>query len=119
MLEQADVIVDGLLGTGIQSDVRSPFSELINAANNSQAPIVAIDLPSGIHADTGAVQGIAIKALFTVTFVGIKQGLVTGQGRAHAGELEFADLAFKMHFCLTTPTAELSYKANNQLTTSA
>lgn len=100
VLEQADVIVDGLLGTGIQSDVRSPFSELINAANNSRAPIIAIDLPSGIHADTGAVQGIAIKATVTVTFVGIKQGLVTGQGRAHAGQCEFADLGIADAFAL-------------------
>ena len=108
VIEQADIIIDGLLGTGIQSKVREPFSTLIKAANKSQVPIVAIDLPSGIHADTGVVQGVAIKAALTVTFVGIKQGLVTGQGRAHAGNLEFADLGIEDAFLkLTSPAAEL------------
>ena len=107
-IEQADIIIDGLLGTGIQSKVREPFSTLIKAANESQVPIVAIDLPSGIHADTGVVQGVAIKAALTVTFVGIKQGLVTGQGRAHAGTLEFNDLGIEDAFLKqTSPTAEL------------
>lgn len=107
-IEQADIIIDGLLGTGIQSKVREPFSTLIKAANESQVPIVAIDLPSGIHADTGVVQGVAIKAALTVTFVGIKQGLVTGQGRAHAGTLEFNDLGIEDAFLKqTSPIAEL------------
>jgi len=107
-IERADIIIDGLLGTGIQSKVREPFSTLIKTANESQVPIVAIDLPSGIHADTGVVQGVAIKAVLTVTFVGIKQGLVTGQGRAQAGILEFNDLGIEDAFLKqTSPTAEL------------
>ncbi|MGJ8485290.1 NAD(P)H-hydrate dehydratase [Pseudoalteromonas sp. SYSU M81236] len=116
-IKTADIIIDGLLGTGIQSEVREPFAQLIKAANESQVPVVAIDLPSGINADTGVVQGVAIKAALTVTFVGIKQGLVTGQGRAHTGELEFADLAIQDAFLqLTTPTAELiNYKALSRL----
>ena len=81
---------------------------MIKTANESQVPIVAIDLPSGIHADTGVVQGVAIKAVLTVTFVGIKQGLVTGQGRAQAGILEFNDLGIEDAFLKqTSPTAEL------------
>ena len=117
LIKTADIIIDGLLGTGIQSEVREPFAQLIKAANESQVPVVAIDLPSGINADTGVVQGVAIKAALTVTFVGIKQGLVTGQGRAHTGELEFADLAIQDAFLqLTTPTAELiNYKALSRL----
>lgn len=116
-IEQADIIIDGLLGTGIQSKVREPYSTLIKAANESQVPIVAIDLPSGIHADTGVVQGVAIKAALTVTFVGIKQGLVTGQGRAHAGTLEFNDLGIEDAFLKqTSPTAELiNYQSQARL----
>ena len=107
-IEQADLIIDGLLGTGIQSKVREPFSQLIKTANESQVPIVAIDLPSGIHADTGVVQGVAIKAALTVTFVGIKQGLVTGQGRAQAGILEFNDLGIEDAFLKQTlPTTKI------------
>ncbi len=107
-IERADIIIDGLLGTGMQSEVREPFSELIKAANESQVPTVAIDLPSGIHADTGIVQGVAIKAALTVTFVGIKQGLVTGQGRSYAGVLELADLGIADAFLKrTTPSAAL------------
>ena len=115
--DQANVIVDGLLGTGIQNEVRTPFSQLIQLANSSSAPIIAIDLPSGIHADTGSVLGVAIKALVTVTFVGIKQGLVTGQGRAQAGMCEFTDLGIGEAFLkLTEPTAALiSYQTVDAL----
>ncbi|TMN70356.1 bifunctional ADP-dependent NAD(P)H-hydrate dehydratase/NAD(P)H-hydrate epimerase [Pseudoalteromonas sp. S1727] len=117
IIDNADVIIDGLLGTGINSDVRAPFVELIEAANNSAAPIVAIDLPSGINADTGAVLGVAIEADVTVTFVGIKQGLVTGAGRACAGIGEFDDLSISDAFTqLATPTAKLiSYQTSQGL----
>lgn len=117
IINNADIIIDGLLGTGINSDVRAPFIELIEAANNSAAPIVAIDLPSGINADTGAVQGVAIQADITVTFVGIKQGLVTGAGRACAGICEFDDLSVTDVFMqLATPTAKLiSYQTSQGL----
>ncbi|TGE83028.1 bifunctional ADP-dependent NAD(P)H-hydrate dehydratase/NAD(P)H-hydrate epimerase [Pseudoalteromonas sp. KS88] len=107
-IKTADIIIDGLLGTGLKSEVREPFTKLIKTANNSPAPIVAIDLPSGINADTGIVQGVAIQAEFSVTFVGIKQGLVTGEGRAHTGKCEFADLGVGQAFIqLATPSAEL------------
>ncbi|MGO2372468.1 NAD(P)H-hydrate dehydratase [Pseudoalteromonas sp. KG3] len=117
IINNADIIIDGLLGTGINSDVRAPFVELIEAANISAAPIVAIDLPSGINADTGAVQGVAIEADVTVTFVGIKQGLVTGAGRACAGIGELDDLSISDAFTqLATPTAKLiSYQTSQGL----
>lgn len=87
-----DVIVDGLLGTGIKGDVRPYFAHLIERLNQAQAPIVAIDTPSGLNTDTGAVAGSAIVADYTVTFIGVKQGLVTGSARAHTGVLSFAGL---------------------------
>ncbi|MGS0536845.1 NAD(P)H-hydrate dehydratase [Pseudoalteromonas sp. SaAl2] len=107
-IKTADIVIDGLLGTGLKSEVREPFTKLIKTANDSPAPIIAIDLPSGIDADTGAVQGIAIKAKLSVTFVGVKQGLVTGEGRAYTGKCEFADLGVGQAFIqLATPSAEL------------
>lgn len=107
-IKTADIIIDGLLGTGLKSEVREPFIKLIQAANDSPAPIIAIDLPSGIDADTGVVQGIAIKAELSVTFVGIKQGLMTGEGRAYTGKCEFTDLGVSQAFIqLATSSAEL------------
>jgi NAD(P)H-hydrate epimerase len=87
-----DVIVDGLLGTGIKGEVRPYFAHLIERLNQAKAPIVAIDTPSGLNTDTGAVSGSAIVADYTVTFIGVKQGLVTGSARAHTGVLSFAGL---------------------------
>src|SRR5690606_235104 len=60
--------------------------------NACGAPVLAIDLPSGLNADTGAVMGAVVRAEVTVTFVGLKAGLFTGEGRAAAGEIVFSDL---------------------------
>lgn len=87
-----DLIIDGLLGTGISHEVRTPFDTIINAVNGSGVPVVSIDLPSGLDADTGAALGCAVAANATVTFVGSKAGLVTGQGKSHTGKLFFNDL---------------------------
>ncbi len=87
-----DVIVDGLLGTGIKGEVRPYLAHLIERLNQAKAPIVAIDTPSGLNTDTGSVAGTAIVADYTVTFIGVKQGLVTGRARAHTGILSFAGL---------------------------
>lgn len=87
------VIVDALLGTGIVDQVRDPYAEVISAVNASGLPVVAVDLPSGLHADTGVVLGDAIRADLTVTFITLKIGLLTGQGPDHAGDLHFAALA--------------------------
>jgi len=97
-LNHYDVIVDGLLGTGITGDVKAPYSDIIHRINNSMLPVIAIDVPSGLHADSGAVCGVAIQAQHTVTFVGIKAGLVTGQGKEYAGELHFESLGIGDEF---------------------
>ena len=86
------VLVDALLGTGAKGDVRPNYAMAIKAVNDSQLPVLAIDLPSGLSADTGAVLGSAIRADVTITFIGMKQGLVTGKGPALAGRLEFDGL---------------------------
>ena len=75
-------IVDALLGTGLTGTVRSPFADIIDCMNTSGKPILAIDLPSGMDADTGEPLGIAVKAQLTITFVAPK----TGFTNPHAGQ---------------------------------
>lgn len=87
------LIVDALLGTGFNGALRQPYADLITQINQSSLPIIAADLPSGLSADTGAVSEQAVEAHITVTFIGIKIGLFTGQGRAYAGDIVFDDLA--------------------------
>lgn len=91
-LGETEIIVDALLGTGLDREVTGAYREVIDAANASGAAVLAVDIPSGLHADTGAVMGAAAKADHTVTFIGLKQGLFTGQGREFCGTLHFDDL---------------------------
>ncbi|WP_277053727.1 NAD(P)H-hydrate dehydratase [Pseudoalteromonas marina] len=92
LLNRSDLIIDAMLGTGITSSVRDNFAKIINEINASNKPVLSIDVPSGISADTGQPLGIAIQASKTITFVGIKQGLTTAIGKQHCGELIFDDL---------------------------
>ncbi len=87
-----DVLVDGLLGTGLNAPLQDDWAHLVQAMNDHDAPILALDVPSGIHGDTGAVMGCAIKADVTVTFIGMKQGLVTGAAADLCGEIRCDDL---------------------------
>lgn len=92
-LNNFDVIVDALLGIGLSGNVRAPYHGMIEAINNSDKPVLAIDVPSGINANTGAVGGVAIQADVTVTMIAFKQGLFTGQAPAYCGELLVNDLS--------------------------
>lgn len=87
-----DVVVDALLGTGVAGAVRPEHAAAIECINTAGSPVVAVDLPSGISADTGAVLGKAVRAAVTVTFIGRKLGLFTGEGVDHAGEVVFDPL---------------------------
>lgn len=91
-LADADVIVDAILGTGLEREVTGVWWEAIKAINKQQAPVLAVDIPSGLNADSGTVMGIAVQADVTITFIALKQGLFTGQGPSHCGDIEFADL---------------------------
>jgi len=83
----ADAIVDGLLGTGFQGCLREPVEKLIHMINEAQKPVVAIDLPSGIEADTGAVTTVAVAASVTVSFGLPKLGLLFYPGAPYVGKL--------------------------------
>ena len=108
LLDECDAIVDALLGTGLTNNVHDKFAEMIKAVNQSAKPILSIDVPSGINADTGCPHGAAIMATKTVTLVGIKQGLTTATGKQYAGDLHFDDLGVGEQFMkLATPSAQI------------
>ncbi|MDX2348815.1 MAG: NAD(P)H-hydrate epimerase, partial [Porticoccus sp.] len=87
------VIVDALLGTGLNGQVREPYAQAIRLINHSGLPVVAVDIPSGLSSDTGAALEAAVEADVTVTFIGLKQGFLTGRGPALCGELVYNDLS--------------------------
>jgi len=87
-----DLIIDAILGTGLTGEVRSEAKTLINTLNQSNIPILSVDIPSGLSANTGRVLGSGIIAAHTLTFIGIKRGLVTGNSRDYTGQLHFAGL---------------------------
>ncbi|NDJ59185.1 bifunctional ADP-dependent NAD(P)H-hydrate dehydratase/NAD(P)H-hydrate epimerase [Enterobacteriaceae bacterium 4M9] len=82
-----DLIVDGLLGTGLKSAPRDAVAQLIEHANAHPAPVIALDVPSGLLAQTGATPGAVIHARHTVTFIALKPGLLTGKARDVVGQL--------------------------------
>jgi NAD(P)H-hydrate epimerase len=86
------IVLDALLGTGLSGDVREPYASAIGAINASGLPVAAVDIPSGLCADTGRVLGCAVCADLTVTFIGLKLGLFTGEAADGVGELVFNDL---------------------------
>ncbi len=87
-----DVLVDALLGTGLSGPLREAFEVAVQAINAAARPVLAIDIPTGVIAATGAVPGSCVRASVTVTFIGRKIGLHTGAGAAAAGRVVFADL---------------------------
>jgi len=86
---RADLIVDALLGTGLERPVEGLWAQAIEAVNAQRAPVLAVDIPSGLHADTGQVLGTAIRADATISFIGLKRGMFTGQGPDCCGEVFF------------------------------
>ncbi|MGI3453835.1 NAD(P)H-hydrate epimerase, partial [Citrobacter arsenatis] len=82
-----DVIIDALSGTGLKHAPRESLSVLIERANSHPAPTVAIDIPSGLLAQTGATPGAVINAAHTITFIALKPGLLTGKARDVTGRL--------------------------------
>lgn len=90
--EQTEVIVDGVFGTGLEREVTGAWAEAVTAINEHWAPVLALDIPSGLHSDSGKRLGAAVKADATISFIGLKQGMFTGDGPEQCGELHFNDL---------------------------
>lgn len=81
------LVVDGLFGIGLARDITGDYAVLVNYANRQRCPVLALDVPSGLQADTGRVMGCAVRATHTLTFIGLKPGLLTLDGPDHCGEL--------------------------------
>ena len=91
-LDGFDVIVDALLGTGLDREVKGEWLAAIDAINHAESGVLSLDIPSGLQADTGQVLGSAVHADMTITFIAMKQGMLTGQGLECCGEILFNDL---------------------------
>lgn len=92
LLDRSDFVVDALLGTGISSPVKDQYQTTIETINASGLPVIAVDIPSGIQTDTGAVMGAAIQAHLTATFGYPKLGLFLGPGIDHVGDIHYVDI---------------------------
>ncbi len=86
------VLIDAMFGTGLDRDVSGEYAQAIDYINCDGSPVLAVDIPSGLSADSGSVLGSAVRADITVTFIGLKQGLLTHSGRDYIGKLIYHDL---------------------------
>ncbi len=110
-LSHADAVVDALFGIGLDRPITGVLAELINAVNGRHIPVLAVDMPSGIHSDTGAVMGTAIRATATVTMQALKVGQLLYPGADDCGEIKVCDIGVDL-----TPTAEHQvYLADGQM----
>ena len=96
LLRSADLIIDAVLGIGLDRPVEGALAALFHAVNATGKPVLAVDIPSGIHGDTGHVMGTAIQATATVTMQALKQGLLLYPGADYAGNLHICDIGVDM-----------------------
>lgn len=87
-----NLIVDALLGTGVSRPLRASYVAVVNWINAQSAPVIALDIPTGLHTDSGIVLGAAVRADLTVTMGALKTGLLCNEGPAHAGQVEVAEI---------------------------
>ena len=92
VVQQAGFLVDALLGTGVQGAPRPPLDAAVAAINAANKPVVAVDLPTGLNADTGQVPGAVVAATITCTFVAAKPGLLLEMARPYVGQLHIVDI---------------------------
>lgn len=90
--EDAELVVDAVLGTGLERTVEGVYAEAIGRINASGLPILSVDVPSGINASTGLCHGVAVRATATLSLVSLKQGLMTGDAPAYTGALRWHDI---------------------------
>lgn len=92
LLADADLVVDGLLGTGFTGRLSAVFAKAIACINERGLPVLGLDLPSGLNADTGVVADNAVRCTSTITFAAVKHGLERGDGPAYCGTLLLGDI---------------------------
>ena len=105
------LVVDGLLGIGLARDVDGEMADVIKRINGCGAPVLSIDIPSGVSSDTGAVRGVAVRATSTITFLARKAGLYTGDALDHTGEIVVDDLGIDPAFADGWPGTLLTAEA--------
>ena len=107
-----DLVIDGLFGIGLTRAVTGEYARLIESINSLSCPVLALDLPSGLDADTGMLvgDGPAVQASHTISFIGNKPGLHTGHGRDYAGVVQIADLDIEERY-FPPPSAGLNHVA--------
>ncbi len=103
-----DLIIDALLGTGLSGDVRENARRHIRLINQTPAPVLAVDVPSGLCADTGRILGESVEACMTLSFIGLKAGLLTGRGPDVTGQVLLASLGIQPRL-QQTPVASLMH----------
>ena len=86
------LVIDGLFGIGVTRNIDGRYADWISIINHLQAPVLAIDIPSGLDADCGRVHGCCVRAAHTITFLGTKPGLLTLDGPDHCGEVQVEEL---------------------------
>jgi hydroxyethylthiazole kinase-like uncharacterized protein yjeF len=110
-----DLVVDGLFGIGLTRALEGGYADIIAGINRLPGPKLALDIASGINADTGAVMGTALRATHCITFIALKPGLLTLDGPDHCGEIRVADLGLDVRALLenkgATTAAELLRQA--------
>jgi hydroxyethylthiazole kinase-like uncharacterized protein yjeF len=89
------LVVDGLFGIGLSRPIEGPYAKLVEYANAQSCPVLALDIPSGLDSDTGQVLGSAVRATHTITFIGLKPGLLTLDGPDHCGKISVAGLSLE------------------------
>ena len=109
---EVELVVDGLLGIGLSGSVRGPMAQAINLINDSGLPVLALDVPSGLDADTGRVLGVCINASVTITFIAEKVGLFTLDGPDHCGKVVCHSLQLNSCLASIQPAA---YQLDEQL----
>jgi hydroxyethylthiazole kinase-like uncharacterized protein yjeF len=88
----ADMVIDGILGTGLTGEVRNGYKKIIETINTLKCPVLAVDIPSGLDCDTGKPLGTAVKADYTVTFASLKKGFTKKEAVQYTGELYIASI---------------------------
>ncbi len=115
--DDADVIVDAILGTGLERNVSGHWAEALQAINQHHAKVLAIDIPSGLNSDTGTVMGTAIRADVTTTFIALKQGMFTAAAVDYCGEILFdaLDIPARLYASEILSARRVDWKRQRQL----
>lgn len=103
VISASELIVDAMLGTGVDRDIDDYLARVIGWINNARAPVLSCDMPTGLNSDTGAIMGACVMADVTTTFIALKAGLFTGQGKAVSGKIRYGGLGVSRKDMAPTP----------------